>query len=160
MSEPAWLTALPEIDVADGTDILVEGVPTQRLYVLTSGTLRIHRDGLDIDRTDRAGTFLGEMALLLGGAPRATVTSVGACTLRYTEDGHELMRTVPEVAISVAEWVAQRLDLITGYLSDLRVQYADRDDHLSLITQVLQTLMNTNPMQIEPGSAREPDAPY
>ena len=76
MTQPEWLSELVELAVADGEDLLVDGVPTSRLYVLVSGTVRVHKDGLDIDRVERPGTFLGEMATLLGGAPGTIQTDV------------------------------------------------------------------------------------
>jgi hypothetical protein len=70
------------------------------------------------------------------------------------------MRTNPEVAIGIAVTVARRLDLITGYLADLRRQYADRSDHLGVVAEVLESLSQHRGNAVEPGSDREPDAPY
>ena len=160
MTTPAWLDGLDEVSYPDGVDILVAGTATTSMYVLVSGELRVHIDGLQVDTITRTGTVVGEMAALLGGAPRATVTTVGPCVLRRTEDPRGLMEREPGVGLAVAERVAYRLDLITAYLADLRTQYADRADHLGVVVNVLQALMNSNAEDVEPGSVREPDAPY
>jgi CRP/FNR family transcriptional regulator, cyclic AMP receptor protein len=109
---------------------------------------------------DQPGTFLGEMAALLGGPATATVTAVGECRLRRSDDPQALMRSTPEVAIAIAVTVARRLDLVTGYLADLRSQYSDRSDHLGVVAEVLESLVQHSGDAIEPGSEREPDAPY
>ena len=159
MTHP-WADALPERTYPDGVDILVKGQQSPGMFILVEGTLRVHVDGLQVDTVDQPGMVLGEMSALLGGPPRATVTTVGPCRLRMTDDPRTLMANEPGVALAVAERVAYRLDLITGYLADLREQYADRPDHLGLVVNVLQALMVQQRMPIEPGSAREPDAPY
>jgi hypothetical protein len=56
--------------------------------------------------------------------------------------------------------LAQRLDVMTGYLVDLRRQYADRGDHLGMLDTVLDSLRHHQRRAVEPGSEREPDGPY
>ena len=160
MTSPQWFDALPARRFPDGVDILVEGQPAPAMYVLVEGELRVHVGGLQIDLVRDPGTVLGEMAALLGGAPRATVTTVGPCVLHTIDDPQAMMATEPALTLAIARRVAHRLDLITGYLDDLRRQYSDRPDHLGIVVDVLQTLMVTQRMPIEPGSVREPDAPY
>ena len=50
-------------------------------------------------------------------------------------------------------------ETITGYLVDLRRQYADRTDHLGLVHTVLESLGHHQGRAVEPGSEREPDGP-
>ena len=128
--------------------------------MLMSGVVRVHADGLDLDIVDRPGSFFGEISILLGGAPRATVTTVEMSTLGYTDDPIAFWTAYPEHVIAMARGVATRLDLISGYLRDLREQYADRADHLGMITSVLQALLTHQGETIEPGSEREREAPY
>ena len=42
----------------------------------------------------------------------------------------------------------------------LRAQYADRDDHLGVVDEVLGTLLQRQSTPVDPGSEREPEAPY
>ena len=64
------------------------------------------------------------------------------------------------MAVEIATTLARRLDLVTRYLADLRKQYADRADHLSVVDEVLESLLQRQVPTEEPGSEREPDAPY
>jgi len=151
---------LIEASYPPGVDLLVEGERTGRLYMLRTGRVRVHAGGLDVDVVDRPGSLFGETSILLGGAPRATVTTVETSTLAHTDDPFGYWAANPDSIIAMAREVASRLDLITGYLRDLREQYADQSDHLGLITNVLQALLTHHGDAIEPGSEREPDAPY
>ncbi len=100
------------------------------------------------------------MAFLLDGSATATVTAVGECRFLRSDDPDLLVRDHPEVALDIATTLAQRLDLVTRYLADLRNQYADREDHLGVVDAVLQSLVQRQGAAEEPGSEREPDAPY
>ena len=156
----ALAAGLTEATYPPGVDLLVQGERSGRLYMLRNGLVRVHANGLDLDVVDRPGSFFGEGSILLGGAPRATVTTVETSLLAYTDDPIGFWTANPALVIAMAREVATRLDLITGYLRDLREQYADRSDHLGIITDVLQTLLTHRGETIEPGSERELEAPY
>lgn len=155
-----WSTDLPEVTFADGEEIFVDGQRHNELLILVEGAVRITKSEVQIAIVDQPGAFLGEMAVLLGGPATATVTAVGECRFRRSDDPHRLMRARPEVAIAIAITVARRLDLITGYLADIRNQYADRSDHLGVVAEVLESLTQHRGDAVEPGSDREPEAPY
>ena len=153
-------THLVEASYPAGVDLLVGGQPSGRMYVLDSGSVRVHAADTEIAVITQPGAFLGEISVLLGGTPRATVTTIEPSTLRHTDDPLGYLLANPDVLLDVARAVATRLDLITGYLADLRTQYADRSDHLAVVTEVLQVLMHHRGTAIEPGSEREAEAPY
>lgn len=155
-----WAAELPEVTFADGEEIFVDGQRHNQLLVLLEGAVRISKSGVQIAVIDQPGTFLGEMAVLLGGPATATVTALGDCRLRSSDDPMGLMQATPDVAIAIAVTVARRLDLVTGYLADLRSQYADRSDHLGVVAEVLESLVQHTGDAVEPGSDREPEAPY
>ena len=159
MTESATF-GLTHTTVPAGVDVIAEGERTGRLYMLVAGKVRVHSHGLEIDVVDRPGSFFGETSILLGGEPRATVTTIEASTVGFTDDPMGFWIANPSYVIAMATEVATRLDLITGYLRDLREQYADRSDHLGVITDVLQSLLHHQGDTVEPGSEREPDAPY
>jgi len=155
-----WSADLPEVTFADGEEIFVDGERHNQLLVLVEGAVRITKSGQQIAIVDQPGAFLGEMAVLLGSPATATVTAMGECRFRRSDNPERLMRTNPDVAIGIAVTVARRLNLITGYLADLRSQYADRSDHLGVVAEVLESLSQHSGDAVEPGSDREPDTPY
>ena len=151
---------LSEATYPDGAQILVEGHRHRELLILVSGAVRITVSGAEIRLIDEPGSILGEMATLLDAPATATVTAVGECRFRRTDDAEAFMRDHPTFAFEIASTLARRLDLITRYLADLRNQYADRSDHLGVVDTVLESLMQHNDNGVQPGSERETDAPY
>jgi len=150
---------LPEVVYADGDEIFAEASRHDDLVILVEGTVRITRDGVQVGVVDEPGTVMGEVGFLLNVPATATATAVGECRVRRAEDARAFLEGRPEIALALATNLARRLDLVTGYLADLRNQYADRSDSLSVVAEVLARL-STNALDAEPGSEREPDAPY
>ena len=151
---------LPEVTYPDGATVLEEGRHHRELLVLTSGTVRVSAQGAEISEISEPGAVFGEMAFLLDGSATATVTAVGEVRFLRSDDPDLLVSEHPEVAVEIATTLARRLDLVTRYLADLRNQYADSDDHLSVVDEVLESLLQRQVPTEEPGSEREPDAPY
>jgi CRP/FNR family transcriptional regulator, cyclic AMP receptor protein len=155
-----WAMSLPQVVYGDGAVIFREGERHEELLILERGAVRVTTGGLQVAIVDQPGAFLGEMSVLLSGVGGASVTAIGESAFRRSDDPLALMRAEPEVAIAIATAVARRLGLVTGYLSDLQRQYADRSDHLGVIAEVLQSLTQNRKPTIEPGSERELEAPY
>ena len=80
--------------------------------------------------------------------------------LRRSDDARGFLASHPGVAHAVATMLAGRPDRITGYLVDLRRQYADLGDNLGMLEAVLDSLCHQQGEPCEPGSEREPDGPY
>jgi CRP/FNR family transcriptional regulator, cyclic AMP receptor protein len=155
-----WAAHLPEVTFADGAQILVEGRRHHELLILVEGTVGISKSGAQISVIDQPGAILGELAVLLDAPATATATALGECRLLRSDDPETLLHDRPGLALEIAVTLARRLDVITGYLADLRNQYADRSDHLGVVDEVLQTLMQHQGQAAEPGSDRESEAPY
>jgi CRP/FNR family cyclic AMP-dependent transcriptional regulator len=151
---------LPEVSYPDGTAILTEGRRHRELLVLVNGRVRVSSSGVEVTVIDTPGAIFGEMATLLDAPATATATAVGECRFLRSDDPDGLLRDHPGFAREVAVTLARRLDLITRYLADLRRQYADSGDHLSVVDEVLESLQQHQGPQVQPGSEREPDAPY
>jgi CRP/FNR family transcriptional regulator, cyclic AMP receptor protein len=152
---------LPEVVYDDGTQLFSEGDTRRELLILVSGAVRITKAGAHISVVDRPGSVLGEIGLLLDSPASATVTAVGECRCLRAEDPESFLRERPEFTLTLARTLARRLDLLTAYVADLRQQYADREDHLGVVADVLGVLMQHDGEPTEPpGSEREPDAPY
>jgi hypothetical protein len=53
--------------------------------------------------------------------------------------------------------LAQRLNVANTYLADLMHQYAGQGNHLSIVGELLQSMINLPPSQVSPGSDRQSD---
>jgi CRP/FNR family transcriptional regulator, cyclic AMP receptor protein len=155
-----WSADLPVVFYPAGAEVIREGEVPGVLLVLVEGAVQVSREGTVISTIDEPGSVFGEVSVLLGGPATATVRSVGGCRFRRSDDPHSFLGAHPGVALAVATSLARRLHTITDYLVDLRRQYADRGDHLGMIDVVLDSLAHQQRTTVEPGSDREPDAPY
>jgi CRP-like cAMP-binding protein len=149
-----------ELTLAAGETVLAEGQAHHDLLVLVAGAVRVTSGGTEISVIDRPGAVFGEMAALLDGEATATVTTLEECRFLRTHDPITVLRDQPGFALEVATTLAHRLDLVTRYLADLRAQYADRADHLGVVDEVLESLLQQQRAGVEQGSDREPEAPY
>ena len=159
MLEPRSLD-LPEVTYPPGAAILTEGQRHGEILVLVSGAVRVSSQGTEVAVISAPGAIFGEMAALLDAPATASVTAVDECRFLRSDDPDGLLRDAPGFAREVAVTLARRLDLITGYLVDLRRQYADSGDHLGVVDEVLESLRQHQGPRLRAGSEREPDAPY
>ena len=151
---------LPEVVYADGEVIFAEGRRHGEIVILVEGTVRITKDGVQIGLVDQPGAVLGEVGVLLDAPASATATAVSEVRCLRADDPATLWRERPELTLALAKTLARRLDLVTSYLADLQRQYADRSDSLGVVAQVLSALSQDCGDEMEPGSEREPEAPY
>ena len=151
--------ALPEVTVAAGAVLIREGEAHGRLFVLVAGSLEITRGGTRITVVEAPGAIFGEISALLGSPPTATVRALRDSRLRRSDDPLGFLDAHPLAARAVATKLARRLDTMSGYLVDLRRQYGDQDN-LGMVDTVLESLRHHQPGAYEPGSDREPDAPW
>jgi hypothetical protein len=88
------------------------------------------------------------MSWLLGTTPTATVTATVPCVLRHVANAPEFFRQHPDVTIYMATLLARRVDSLNRYLVEIKNQFRDRADHLGIIDEVLDSLMNKHPRHI------------
>jgi CRP-like cAMP-binding protein len=150
----------PDRPVADGEAVVREGVRTGALVVLVQGVLEVRRAGRAVVRMSEPGSIVGELGLLLDAPASADVVAVGPAVVRRIDDADELFATSPAFARHLATVLAARLWQVSTYLSDLQRQFADSGDVLGLVPTVLQELLGGARPVPDPGSDREPDAPY
>jgi len=124
-----------------GSVLLAEGQPAGVLYFLESGTVEIVKKGHLISTVAQPGAVFGEVSMLLDQAPMATVRAGGEVVCRLVENPREFLEKRPEVALHVARLLARRLNSVTSYLVDLKRQYEGRDDHLGMVDEVLESLL-------------------
>jgi CRP-like cAMP-binding protein len=129
------------------------------MFVTAEGTFDVTRGGDKISVINERGVALGEVSALLDSAPGATVVATTAARVHVIDEPVLFMNENPDALIEIARTLARRLDRLTGYLSDVKQQYADSGGHLELMDEVLAELAFGEQSAAHPGSEREPD-PY
>lgn len=126
---------------SSGVVLLEEGRRAGVLYFLESGSVEILKRGHLITTVDHRGAVFGEVSVLLEQAPMATVRAGTEVVCRVVEDPQAFLATHPAVALHVATLLARRLNAMTTYLVDLKAQYEGREDHLGMVDEVLDSLL-------------------
>jgi CRP/FNR family transcriptional regulator, cyclic AMP receptor protein len=152
-------TALPEVEFDSGDVIVTEGLANGSLWVLVAGELSISKGGAAISTVTRPGSVIGEISVLLGSAPTATVTASAPSRLRHADDGRAFLFSDEEITRVVAVGLAARLDLVTSYLADLKHQYGDAPG-LAMVPAVLRRLAERQAPAAVSGSSRDPRPEY
>jgi CRP/FNR family cyclic AMP-dependent transcriptional regulator len=149
--------ALPVRTFTAGEIVLAEGSRTGVLYVLASGSVEIVKGDIQITTVAEPGTFFGEMSALLDTPHTATVRALEASTFHVADDPLAFLHANPETAFALARLLARRLHFVNSYLVDVKRQYADKDDHLAMVDEVLETLVHHQEPPAAAGSDRCPD---
>ena len=143
--------------VAAGTEVLHEGGRTGHLYVLIEGRLEVIKGDAVVAVLTEPGAVLGEMSVLLDTPHTASVRAAQDSTIYEIDDAASFLRKQPAVAILIARMLAQRLNVATTYLADLKRQYGGHGNHLAMVGDILQSMINLPPTQVLPGSDRQSD---
>src|SRR3954451_1270092 len=151
---------MPPRQLEPGETLIVEGDEIVNLYELRSGTVEVVRGGATVAIVADPGALFGEMSLLLDRPASASVRARTETVVVEVDDARNRLASEPGFAVMLAQLLARRVDTMTGYLADLRRQYADHEGGLGMIDEVLSSLSHAKPIDIEPGSEREPAAPY
>ena len=150
---------LAEVTLAPGDTLAVEGSPSGQIWVLVEGALTVSRGGVEVNAINRVGAVIGEVAVLLGTDHVFTFVASAPTRLRRADDGAAFLAGDPAILRLVAEGLARRLNFVSTYLVDLKVQYGDAPG-LSMVSDVLTTLSHHEAPHARPGSARDPDPAY
>src|SRR5258705_391501 len=132
--------------VSAGTLILHEGGTTGHLYVLIEGRLAVVKGDTVVAIIAEPGAVLGEMSVLLDQPHTATVRAASDSAVYEISDAASFLRDQPAVALLIARLLAQRLNVATTYLADIMQQYARHGDHLAIVGEILQTMINLPPI--------------
>jgi len=123
------------------------------------GAVKILKGDLQINVVDEPGSIFGEVSALLQTTAMATVRALERSRFFVAEDGLAFIASRPELALAVARLLAGRLISVTSYLVDVKKQFEDREDHLGIVDDVLETLVHDQSARtnVGRGSDREPD---
>src|SRR5215211_2384015 len=127
--------------VAAGTEVVHEGGRSGHLYVLIEGRLEVVK---------------GDTVVASITEP-ATVRAAQDSTIYEIDDAASFLRNQPAVALLIARMLAQRLNVANTYLADLKQQYAGHGNHLAMVGDLLQSMINLSPTEVSPGSDRQSD---
>ena len=144
-------------NVAAGTEVLHEGGRTGHLFVLIDGRVEVVKGDTVVATISEPGAVLGEMSVLLDMPHTATVRAAQDSVVYEIDDAASFMRQQPAVALVIARMLAQRLNVATTYLADLKHQYGGHGNHLAMVGDILQSMINLPPTQVSPGSDRQSD---
>lgn len=144
-------------NVSAGTEVLHEGRRTGHLYVLIEGRLEVVKGDTVVATLTEPGAVLGEMSVLLDQAHTATVRAAEDSVIYEIDDAASFLRQQPAVALMIARMLAQRLNVATTYLADIKRQYGGHGNHLAMVGDLLESMINLPPTQVSPGSDRKSD---
>jgi CRP/FNR family cyclic AMP-dependent transcriptional regulator len=150
----------PHRRVAAGEVIIVDGEPVDALYVLLEGALRIEKSAMSIATVTEPGACVGEMSLLLGAPATADVVASAPAVLAVIENAPAMLEGESGLPLALARLLATRLHVMTGYLADIKNQYADHEGGLGMVDVVLGSLMRGSGARSELGSERDPEPEY
>ena len=150
---------LPEVEFAPGDTVVSEGSRTGSVWVLVSGSLQVRKGQVVIHTITNPGAAIGEISLLLDTTHGATVVAIERTVMHHAADGSALLASDPAIAQHIAVGLAERLNFVTAYLSDLKLQYGDAPG-LTMVSEVLQQLAHRQGPPARPGSTRDPDPEY
>ena len=140
-----------------GTLIIHEGGKTGHLFVLIEGRLEVIKGDTIVATIAEPGAVVGEMSVLLDQPHTATVRVASDSKIYEFHDAASFLRDQPAVTLVIARLLAQRLNVATTYLADIMHQYAGHGDHLSMVGEILQSMINLPPSKVSPGSDLQSD---
>jgi len=150
-------SALPELTLASGTVLLDEGTRSGKLYILIDGEVQVLRGGVEVATVSEPGSVFGEMSILLEAPHTATVKALAPTRTYLVENAEAFLGSSPEVLRHIGRLLAFRLQAASGYLADLKRQFADSRNHLGMVDEVLESLLHQQDGGFTPGSDREAD---
>jgi hypothetical protein len=99
------------------------------------------------------------MSLLLGSNATADVVASERSVVAVIENAASMIEETG-LAVVLARLLASRLHVMTGYLADIKIQYADHEGGLGMVDVVLDSLMRSSGTRSRLGSERDPDPEY
>lgn len=137
----AGMAGLPELTLGAGTELLKQDARAAGIYFLKHGKVRVHKDGFQIAVVSEPGAVFGEMAYFLDHAYTASVECLEPSTFYKIANPAAYLESHPQLMVHIARILSTRLFNLNQYLVDVKKQY-EGHDHLDMVNEVLETLMN------------------
>lgn len=150
-------TGLPLTSFDAGSALITEGANGGRLFVLVDGSVKVLRQEVEVASINEPGAIFGEMSLLLGIPQTASVVTTSASRFYVIDDGAAFMRAKPEFVLHMSRMLARRVHMLSGYLADLKRQFADHDSHLGMVHDIICGLSQHPHDEVTLGSDRLAD---
>ncbi len=147
------VAAQPIRSLPPGELLINEDAPSAGVFVLHTGTLEVRRGGQLVSVIQDRGTIVGEMSMLLESPSTADVVARDHVEVHEIPDARAFFSSNAELAMHLAGLLAQRLNAVTGYLSELKEEYGDTEEHLHEASSMVDRLLASR------GLAMPVDAP-
>ena len=133
--------------VPAGTLVLHEGSKTGHLFVLIEGRLEVIKGDTVVAVHHRAGRDARARCRCcsISRIPRPCAPPPIQSIYEF-DDAASFLRDQPAVALLIARLLAQRLNVANTYLADIMHQYAGHGNHLSMVGELLQSMINLPPI--------------
>ena len=158
LSVLAYCDGFPLDRFKPGEVLIAEGPASDRMFILAVGDVEVLRGDTQVAETTLPGAIFGEIAALLGGPHTATVRAVTETTAFRIENARALLQSHKEISFHVSTILARRLTDATTYLADIKRQFADRSDHLGMVDEVLDALVQRQRPAVRLGPSGKTDS--
>lgn len=152
-----FCNGFPERTFQSGQVLLEEQGEDKKLFILIEGEVEVLKGDTQVNLQSEPGAIFGELAVLLDIPHTATVRAVSPSRVYFVEEAEAFLRSHSDLSFQLARLLAKKLNSITTYLVDLKNQYEDRQDHLGMVDEVLETLLHQQVEEHNVGSERCPD---
>ncbi len=135
------MAGIPEFSLQAGDELLQQNSKAAGIYFLKQGKVRVHKDGYQIAVVSEPGAVFGEMAYFLDHVYTASVECLTPCTFYHLDNPAQHLAAHPQLMLHIGKILSTRLFSLNQYLVDVKTQY-EGNDHLNMVNEVLETLMN------------------
>jgi CRP/FNR family cyclic AMP-dependent transcriptional regulator len=132
------------------------GRNADRVFGLIEERIDVSRGDIFVTSITEPDSIFGEMSLFSDRPSAFTITARSAPRVHVLEDARRFFPSEPEAAFLIARLLAHRLTSATGYLVDLKQQFAAQGNHLAMVEEVLQSRICRQYEEFSPGSDRAP----
>lgn len=113
-----------------GTTLIREGADQKNVYVLISGKVEVQTRGRQLAIMEAPGTILGEVALLLGTKPVATLTTLETSSFYVIDNFMTFIHEHPDACVNVAQTLAGHLIATVNHLVYIKDELKTLQDSL------------------------------
>ncbi len=133
---------LPQQRFETGEFLIKEGERHNKLLILVQGGLEVLKGDLRVAVSRKPGAVFGEISVLLNVPHTASVRAMEPSNCHVLEDPLSFLEGHPQAALHVSKILARRLDSLTRYLVDVKEQFREQEGHISMVDEVLETLLH------------------